>query len=319
MGLLTIASLPVAFLLDLVAGDPPSLPHPIRWMGIAIEKGESAFRRLPVPPAGAGGLLVLVLVPAAWSLTALAVFWARAVHPWVGMGLEVLLVYYTLSVRSLEEAAMAVHRAMRTGETEAGRSALAMIVGRDVRELSESGVARAAVETVAENLVDGVLAPLFFAVIGGAPLAMAYKMVNTLDSMVGYKNDRYLEFGRFAARLDDATNFVPARLSVPVIALAAQMVAGRGRSAFSLAVSEGRNHASPNAGFPEAAFAATLGIWMGGPNIYHGRRVEKPYIGRGLREAEPGDIPKACHLMILSSGLWMALLWAASALLGRFL
>ena len=176
-----------------------------------------------------------------------------------------------------------------------------MIVGREVDRLDATGVTRAAVETVAENLVDGVISPLFFAVIGGAPLALAYKMVNTLDSMVGYKNDRYLHFGHFAARMDDVANFIPARLSVSLIALAAHLLAGRGKTVLSVARRDGRAHASPNAGYPEAAFAGALNLWMGGPNIYHGRRVDKPVIGRGLADARPGDIRRACRLMLATS------------------
>jgi adenosylcobinamide-phosphate synthase len=176
-----------------------------------------------------------------------------------------------------------------------------MIVGREVDQLDNTGVTRAAVETVAENLVDGVVAPLFFAVIGGAPLAMAYKMVNTLDSMIGYKNDRYLYFGRFAARMDDVANFIPARLSVPFIALAAQFLFGRGRAALNVVRRDGRAHASPNAGYPEAAFAGALGMWMGGPNVYHGKRVEKPVIGKGLGSAGSNHIRQACQLMLATS------------------
>jgi adenosylcobinamide-phosphate synthase len=177
-------------------------------------------------------------------------------------------------------------------------------VGREVKDLSEDGVARAAVETVAENLVDGVISPLFFAAIGGAPLALAYKMINTLDSMVGYKNETYRLFGKTAARIDDVANFLPARLSVPVIALVAHLLAGRGKIAFKTAVREGRQHTSPNAGFSEAAFAGALGVRLGGPNFYHGKRVEKPYIGKVFDSAHKHHIKSACELMMLSAITW---------------
>ncbi len=145
--------------------------------------------------------------------------------------------------------------------------------------------------------------PIFVAVLGGAPLAMAYKMVNTLDSMVGYRNDRYLHFGRFAARMDDVANFIPARLSVAFIALAAQLLTGRGRSALGTAWRDGRSHASPNAGYPEAAFAGALGLWMGGPNRYHGRLVEKPVIGSGFGDARSVHVRQACRLMLATTVL----------------
>ncbi|MCP4219427.1 MAG: cobalamin biosynthesis protein CobD, partial [bacterium] len=185
---------------------------------------------------------------------------------------------------------------------------LSYIVGRDVENLSEDGIAGAALETVAENLVDGVVAPLFYAAIGGAPLAMAYKMVNTLDSMVGYKNEKYLHFGKASARIDDLLNYIPARLSIPVIGLAAQFLAGRGKDAIVTAIREGRNHSSPNAGYPEAAFAGTLGVRLGGPNYYDGVLVEKPYIGKKFGIVRAGHIKKACDLMILSSFLWLIVL-----------
>lgn len=192
-----------------------------------------------------------------------------------------------------------------------------MIVGREVDRLDERGVTRAAVETVAENLVDGVVSPLFFAVLGGAPLAMAYKMVNTLDSMVGYKNDRYLMFGRFAARMDDVANFIPARLAVPLIALAAQLLNRRGRVSMETAWKDGRAHASPNAGYPEAAFAGALGLWMGGPNHYHGRLVKKPVIGIGFADARPAHIRQASRLMLTTAILVFMVAAAAILLLSQ--
>jgi adenosylcobinamide-phosphate synthase len=189
-----------------------------------------------------------------------------------------------------------------------------MIVGRETQTLSAQAVTRAAIETVAENLVDGVVSPLFFAALGGAPLAMAYKMVNTLDSMVGYKNDTYRQFGKAAARIDDAANFIPARLAVPVIALAAQLLAGKGGRAFGTAWQEGGHHVSPNAGYAEAAFAGTLGVKLIGPAVYHGQRVEKPYIGKAFGDTRPSDIGRACDLMLLA-----ALLWAATLTLVRLI
>ncbi|MDJ0784167.1 MAG: adenosylcobinamide-phosphate synthase CbiB [Desulfosarcinaceae bacterium] len=299
-----------AILLDFMAGDPRWLPHPIRWMGLAIKSGESAFRRLPLPPAISGAVLAVGLIlgsaAAAWG----SVFLAAAVHPWLGSLVELLLLFYCLSTRSLADAATAVWRALANDDMGAARRAVSLIVGRETAGLTAAGVARAAVETVAENLVDGVIAPLFWAAIGGAPLAMAYKMANTLDSMMGYKNKRYRLFGRAAARIDDLVNWAPARLSPPLISLAAALLAKRGRQAWATARRDGRRHSSPNAGWPEAAFAGGLGVWLGGPSRYHGEWVAKPTIGEGNRSVAAKDIPRACDLM------WLTALMAAAGAIG---
>ena len=250
----------------------------------------------------------LLLVIVTFWVTALLLKAAHAVHPLLETALQILLIYYTISIRSLERSAMAVSDALNREDLMDAREKVSHIIGRDTEALNEQEVAGGAVESVAENLVDGVVSPLFFAVLGGAPLAMAYKMINTLDSMVGYKNERYLLFGRFAARMDDVANFIPARLSVPVIALAAQLLNGRGRAAIATAWRDGRAHASPNAGYPEAAFAGALAVKLNGPNYYNGKLVDKPYIGARFGHSSPDHIKKACDIMILSSVLWLILL-----------
>lgn len=304
--------LPFAFFIDLIFGDPHFRHHPVRWMGKAIEWFEPRFRRLSqtlsIGLAVSGGLFAITLILLTWATAAGVLEAARLMHPGAGIALEVLMIYFCISARSLESAGMEIRGILMEGNLKQAKEKLAMIVGRDVRNLSKEGVARAAVETVAENLVDGVIAPLFFAALGGGPLVMAYKMVNTLDSMVGYKNDVYRKFGTAAARIDDAANFIPARLSVPVIALGAQILAKKGRSAFAVARREGRRHASPNAGFPEAAFAGALSVRLGGPNVYHGKMVRKPYIGLRFGAVKIGDIGRACDLMMLSSLLWLIIL-----------
>ncbi len=307
--------LPCAFLLDLILGDPRWLPHPIRWMGKAIEALEPRFRHLRLTLVQSGLLFALALIGAAWLSAALLLWLAAFVHPGAAIVLEILMVYFALSTRSLESAAMSVHAALKSGDLETARRQAAMIVGRDTAELSKTGVARAAVETVAENLVDGVISPLFFAAIGGGPLAMAYKMVNTLDSMVGYKNIRYWEFGRASAKIDDAANFLPARLSVPFIALAAHLLSRTGKRALITAMKEGDKHASPNAGFPEAAFAGALGVWLGGPNSYGGQVVTKPVIGYRFGPTGPDHIRKACQVMMLAASFWMFAIWIAALIL----
>jgi adenosylcobinamide-phosphate synthase len=306
-------ALTLAVVLDILLGDPPWLPHPVRWMGKAIERLEPRFRTLPLNPLVSGALMTTILVVCVWIIGLLLVKIAATVHPAAGILVQAVMIYTCISAKSLAEAALGVGKALGESGLNAGRQAVSMIVGREVNRLDERGVARAAVETVAENLVDGFVSPMFFAVLGGAPLAMAYKMVNTLDSMIGYKNDRYLLFGRFAARMDDVANFIPARLSVPFIALAAQLLNGRGRAAIDTACRDGRAHASPNAGYPEAAFAGALGLWMGGSNHYHGRIVEKPVIGKGLADARPAHIRQACRLM--SSTALLIFMLAATAVL----
>jgi adenosylcobinamide-phosphate synthase len=296
-------ALTLALVLDMIVGDPLWLPHPVRWMGRAIERLEPRFRRLRLRPLASGTLMAIFLVAVVWVVCLLLIHMAAAVHPGARILVEALMIYTCISARSLADAALAVSRALAESGIAAGRRAVSMIVGREVDRLDETGVTRATVETVAENLVDGIVSPLFFALLGGAPLAMAYKMVNTLDSMVGYRNDRYLHFGRFAARMDDVANFIPARLVVAFIALAAQLINGRGRSALGTAWRDGHAHASPNAGYPEAAFAGALGLWMGGPNRYHGRLVEKPVIGKGLGEALPVHVRQACRLMLATTVL----------------
>lgn len=301
--------LPAAFVLDLCLGDPRFLPHPIRWMGKAIEGLETPFRRLPLPTAVCGAIFAATLASGTWATAALLLMAAEGLHPGVKIGVEIVLVYYCLSVRSLHDAAMDVSRSLARNELEAAKTQVALIVGRDVNDYQADGMARAAVETVAENLVDGVISPLFFAAIGGAPLAMAYKMVNTLDSMIGYKSEKYMDFGSTAARLDDILNYVPARLSVPVIALAAQLLTRKGVRAFKTAVREGANHSSPNAGLPEAAFAGALAVKLNGPNFYDGKRVDKPYIGIRFGKTKIEHIKRSCDIMILASILWLGIVW----------
>jgi len=305
---------PAAFALDIMLGDPPHLPHPVRWLGKAIEKLEPPFRRIRVNLIFSGALYAVVLILGTWLLTFLVLKAAYRVHPFFKTFLDIILIYYCISIRSLDDAAMEVKRCLQQQQVQAAKKKVAMIVGRDINNYKEDGLARATVETVAENLVDGVTAPLFFAVIGGAPLALAYKMTNTLDSMVGYKNDTYRHFGKASARIDDVLNYLPARLTVPVVALAAQILARRGKWSLMTAVCEGAHHASPNAGYPEAAFAGALAVKLNGPNYYYGKLVDKPYIGVRFGQSSPGHIRKACDIMILSSFLWLILLMGVGGL-----
>jgi len=304
--------LPAAFALDIILGDPQCLPHPVRWMGNAIERFEPPFRRLRLNPVYCGMLYAAVLILGTWLLSFLVLAAAHRVHPFLDTVLEIILIYYCISIRSLADAAMEVTQCLQQKNIRAAKKKVAMIVGRDIDNYEKEGLARATVETVAENLVDGVTAPLLFAAIGGAPLALAYKMINTLDSMVGYKNETYHLFGKASAKIDDALNYIPARLTVPIIALAAQILSGSGERSLKTAVCEGVNHSSPNAGYPEAAFAGALALKLNGPNYYSGKLVDKPFIGIHFGNTSTKHITKACDLMMLSSFLWLLVVWSTN-------
>ena len=314
--LLPWLTLPAAFALDALVGDPPSLPHPIRWMGRAIEQSEPFWRRTVASERLAGLLFAASLILGCWLVALLVTGLAWKVHSLLGFAVETVLLFYCLSAKSLRQAALEIDRLLAAGEVDRARAQVRMIVGRDVDRYEADDIARATVETVAENVVDGVLSPLFFAALGGAPLALAYKMVNTLDSMVGYKNPRYLLFGRAAARIDDVANFLPARLAVPLIALAAHRVEGASPAlALQTARREGKNHSSPNAGYPEAAFAGALGVRLNGPNVYHGVLVDKPYLGAAFGPVTRAHIARACRLMSLTALAGALAAWLLSLLL----
>ena len=290
----------LAFLLDLALGDPKWLPHPVRIIGKAIQRSESFLRkryRTPPEEKRAGVLLVGVIVIPTLVITFAiqeTIFRASArTSPILGTVLLVYLAATTIAVRGLTDAARVVIRSVKEGQLALARRDLGMIVGRDTENLTGKEVLKAVMETLAENLSDGIIAPVFFYVAGGLPFAMAYKAVNTLDSMVGYKNATYINFGWAAARLDDIANYIPARITGIVIVLSVfvTMMFRRGTSAvgaacrsFETMLRDGKNHTSPNSGVPEAAMAGALGVRMGGPSTYGGILVEKLYIGEDAAE-----------------------------------
>jgi adenosylcobinamide-phosphate synthase len=272
-----------AYLLDCVAGDPEWLPHPVRLIGAGISWGERRLRwrgQSQGAELAAGGLLALGIVAASYGVAAGLIRAAYRYGADWGAGMEVLLGWTCLAARSLEVEARAVVDALESGDLVRARLQVARIVGRDTEGLDAGEISRAVVETVAESLSDGVMAPLVFLVVGGVPLAMAYKAANTLDSMIGHADERYLYFGRVAARMDDAANLLPSRLT----AMAIVGVAGIGqwasaRAAMRVWLRDGGRHRSPNAGQPEAAMAGALGVRLGGVNFYRGERVETAVIG----------------------------------------
>lgn len=300
--------IPAAFILDFVLGDPKRLPHPVIYMGNAISFFESRFRKHFKHLIVSGFLFAACLILSTWLVAFVTIKVSISIHPVFGNFVRVILLFFCFSSTSLERAAMSVFYALKENNIEKAREKVSYIVGRDTKTLDKKGVTRASVETVAENFVDGFISPLFFFMIGGVPLALAYKMVNTLDSMIGYKNDTYILFGRPAARIDDAANFIPARISVLIISFSAALLSfEKGISALKTGLSQGSLHKSPNAGYPEAAFAGALKARLGGPNIYHGEIVEKPYIGKEFKDPEKESIKQACDLMMLGS-FWATLI-----------
>jgi adenosylcobinamide-phosphate synthase len=228
---------------------------------------------------------------------------ASLLHPWLGALATIILVYWSIAVKDLADHARAVYRPLSRGNLPDARQALARIVGRETTHLSRAGVIRATVETIAENTVDGVLSPLFYAALGGPPLAWAFKAASTLDSMVGYKSEPYQEFGWAGARLDDLLNWLPARLSGGLFTLAAWLTGLNWRQTWKIFLRDGRRHASPNAGWAEAAVSGALGLRLGGPNVYHGELMVKPWLGDALREPEATDILKTIDLLYVVSAL----------------
>ena len=295
----------LAFNLDLLLGEPPELWHPVCLMGKAVDMADWAFPARDGSPEAqrASGLVVALLMPAGTFLT-VKVFLRSVPSRWRGVA-EVALLASALAARSLYNAALDVERAL-SRDIDESRLAVSGMVGRDTAGLDGIGVVRATVESVAENANDGVVAPLFYAFIGGAPLALAYKMVNTLDSMIGYRDIRYRDFGRAAARLDDAAGFIPARMTAIAAAAASRVAGGSTLRTLWTAVSEGRGSDSPNAGICEAAFAGALGIRLGGPDHYRGELVDKPVLGRGFRQPEHDDIVRAARLMYAAATVFMA-------------
>ncbi len=296
-----------AFILDFIFGDPKWLPHPIIYMGKAIDFFENWFRRYIPNLLVSGAFFAGFLILTTWVIASLVIQAGLTIHPVLGDGLKIILLFFCFSSTSLEKAAMKVHSTLEKNDLQKARENVAMIVGRQTHNLDEKGITRASIETVAENFVDGFISPLFFALVGGVPLALAYKMINTLDSMVGYKNEKYILFGKASARIDDVANFIPARLSVFIIGVSLFLNSFKeGIGAIKTGFKQGSLHKSPNAGYPEAAFAGALRIRLGGPNYYHGTLVEKPYIGKEFKDPGKEKIRQACDLMMLSS--FMAIL-----------
>ena len=296
------AQVAIAWLLDLILGDPPWLPHPVRIIGLGITGMERLLRwsRLPLR---LGGVLLALLIPgAAYAVVALILTLSAGVHPWAPKVLGTVVLYSCFATRCLAREARNIERLLREDDLPGARAALSLIVGRDTDSLEESEIARATVETVAENSGDGVFTPIFYALVGGPALAMAYKAVSTLDSMVGYKNERYRQLGWASARLDDLFSLIPARLCILLTSLGAGLLRQRPLAALRIALRDGHRHPSPNAGIPEAAFAGALGVQLGGASTYSGVRSDKPLIGDSLAPISVDTVAAAVRLLFAVSG-----------------
>lgn len=313
------------FLLDLLVGDPHWLYHPVRLVGGLISAGERGLRRLfPPTPRGerlAGGVLAILVITVTASVPAGLLWLAGKIHPWLKFSLETILCYQLFAVRSLRDESMKVYRELEKGDLPRARRAVSMIVGRDTQNLDAAGVTKAAVETVAENTSDGIVAPMVFMVLGGPVLGWLYKAVNTMDSMIGYKNDRYLNFGRFAAKLDDVLNFFPARLSGLMMVVCSPLAGLNGKNAWKIFKRDRFNHASPNSAQTEAVMAGALGVQLAGDAWYFGKLHKKKTIGDSLRPVEAEDIVRANRLLYVTSAATLALLlflgWAGCLLWSR--
>mgnify|MGYP000671251609 FL=1 len=307
---LTLAALLTGYVLDLIFGDPRQIYHPIRIIGNLIAVLEKGIRKVfPKTSKGelAGGTVLVVLVVLICTAVPAALLGLAAwIHPVVYWLLASFWCWQILATKSLKTESMKVYAPLKEGDLPAARRAVAMIVGRDTERLTEEGVAKAAVETVAENTSDGIVAPLIFLALGGPALGFFYKAVNTMDSMVGYKNERYLYFGRTAARLDDMLNFLPSRISAWLMILAATILGMDGKNAKRIYLRDRKNHASPNSAQTEAVMAGALRVQLAGDAWYFGELYKKPTIGDPFRAVEPEDIVRANRLMYLTSALALA-------------
>ena len=309
----------IALLLDLAIGDPRWFPHPVRLIGRLITTLEGPARRA-IPDArvaGAVTALTVILVTALMTVALIGI--AGRIHPLLGDATGIVVLYTTFAARDLARHGLAVYRALEKFDLTEARRLVSWMVGRDTERLTETEVVRAAVESIAENTVDGVIAPLFFAVIAGPVGAMAYKAVNTLDSMIGYRNESYIDFGMTAARIDDGANYIPARLAVPVLTAAAGLLGLRASAAWRIAWRDGRKNLSPNSGIAEAAVAGALGVRLGGVMVRRGRPVNQPEIGDPVVPLARGHILAANRLMfiatVIAAAVLLLLRWGAASIL----
>ena len=307
----SLLALVLGFGIDLIVGDPHSIPHPVIFIGKLISAMEKLARKIfPKTVKGenfAGGVLWLVVVAVSTAVPALLLWLCYGISVWLGLAIESVMCWQILATKSLKDESMKVYHALQTGDIEKSRYAVSMIVGRDTTKLDDKGVARAAVETVAENTSDGIVAPLIFLAIGGAPLGFFYKAVNTMDSMLGYVEMPYKNIGLVPAKMDDVMNFLPARLSALIMLAAGWLLKLDARNGWKIFKRDRFNHASPNSAQTESVCAGLLGLRLAGDAWYHGVLHKKKYIGDALREIDYEDIPRSCRLLYVTAFLSLIL------------
>lgn len=300
---MNLISIYLGYILDLIIGDPYSFPHPVKYIGKLIKTLESFIRRV-FKTEGllkfGGFILCIATVAIAYIVTYLFVNIFKFNYI-LYILVNGFVIYTTLATKCLKDEAIKVYNVLKTDDLEKSRIQLSYIVGRDTTELNEKEIIRATVETVAENAVDGIISPMFYAFVGGAPLAMAYKAINTLDSTVGYKNDKYLNLGFASAKLDDIVNYVPARLSVLFMPIASMILGYNAKNSFKIGIRDRKNHKSPNCALSEGAVAGALGIQLGGTNVYFGKEVYKPTIGDKMTNINVENIMDTNRIMYMSS------------------
>jgi len=293
----------IANILDLIIGDPYNMPHPVRLIGSYINFFEKAIRKVCKSSNAlriAGVILAITTVSISFCTIYFILKFSLSIGQWLNFILTTIFMYYCIAGKCLHKEAYKIMKALIQGDMPEARKLLSYIVGRDTDKLDEKEIARGVIETVSENTSDGIIAPLFYMFIGGAPLAMAYKAINTLDSMVGYKNDQYKDFGWASAKLDDIANYIPARITALCMVAGAFMLGMDYKSSFRIVLRDGRKHLSPNSGYPEAAAAGALAIMLGGANYYFGKLVVKPTIGDKIKTIEAKDIKQMVKLMYAS-------------------
>ena len=301
----------LGYILDLMFGDPQWFPHPVRLIGTLISKTEQILRRIfhksEKKELFAGGILVAVVV----TISTVIPFFILGIAYWfgdlIGVIIEAFLCYTLLATKSLKDESMKVYHALQQRDLEGGRYFVSRIVGRDTKNLTVEGVTKATVETIAENTSDGIVAPFFYMALGGATLGFFYKAINTMDSMVGYKNEKYLYFGRCAAKLDDVVNYIPARLSAVLMVLASMICKFSYKNAWKIYKRDCRNHASPNSAHTEAVCAGALSIQLAGDAYYFGKLYKKPTIGEPIRPIQVEDIRRANRLLYVTSMIMLLL------------
>lgn len=300
---MNILSIYIGYVADLIVGDPYSFPHPIRFIGKLINFTQGIIRKVfkSDKQLKFGGFILWFITVGITYLITYSIVKLFSFNGLLSVVVNGFIIYTTLATKCLKDEALKIYNVLKTGDIEKSRTQLSYIVGRDTTTLSESEIIRATVETVAENTVDGIIAPMFYAFIGGAPLAMVYKAINTLDSTVGYKNEKYKDIGFASAKIDDVANYIPARISVVLMTIGSFFLRYNYRNCFKISIRDRKNHKSPNCAFSEGAVSGALGIQLGGTNVYFGEKVYKPTIGDKLREIDKEDIIKTNKIMYASS------------------